>query len=376
MKRYCVSSIRAFLAMAVISFAATVAEAQSASHEQSDGFHVYAPSRTTETLLVVKATPSADGLQLELTESVKLGAPMATIVSHPKLPLIYVTPGRSAGETTPGAIVTLNADGSYQKHARQSFHHGYSYLSLDRANRYLLGVNYFDGFVDVYALGPDGLPGRRVTALNEGRRNAHCVLPSPDNRFVYIPYVKETNAIFQYGFDAGAGTLSAMSPKNANPPEGTGPRHMAYHPKKPIAYFSNEQHLGVSAYEIKKSGVLELRQVCNAVDKNEPKAGVSSSDLVITPDGRYLFAGIRGHKRDLDKISRYRVLKSGDVELLGLTDADKIPWGLTLSPDGKFLLATAFKGATLTAFRIGDDGSLKKKASLKWDPNISDVVAR
>jgi hypothetical protein len=40
------------------------------------------------------------------------------------------------------------------------------------------------------------------------------------------------------------------------------------------------------------------------------------------------------------------------------------------------LLVTAFHGATLTAFRIGDNGELKKAASLDWDKNISDLVTR
>ena len=339
-------------------------------------FHVYAPSRTTGKLLIVEARPSNGGVALKMTQQVELGFPAGTIVSHPDKPLIYVSASRGDEDNTPGAVVSLDVEGNYLKHKNVTLNHGYSYLSLDRANHFLLGVNYFAGFVDVYALDKSGMVGKRVSALDEGRRNAHCVLPSPDNRFVYIPYVKDTNAILQYRFDPKSGKLSAFNPKNANPPAGTGPRHMAYHPSKPIVYFSNEQHLGVSVYEKQKSGALTVRQVCDAVDKDETKDGVSSSDIVITPDGRLLFAGIRGHKRDFDWISRYRVKSNGEVELLGLTPADKIPWGLTLSPDGRFLLATAFQGATLTAFKIGDDGNLTRTGSLEWDKNISDVVTR
>jgi 6-phosphogluconolactonase len=341
-----------------------------------DAFHVYAPSRSTGRLLIVEATSSDDGLSLKLSRQVDLGFPAATITAHPDKPLLYVAPPTGEEGKTPGAVVTLARDGAYLRHTPITFEHGYSYLSLDRTNRFLLGVNYFDGFVGVYALDEAGIPGERVAALNEGRRNAHCVLPSPDNQFVYIPYVKETNAIFQYRFDPESGQITALDPKNANPPEGTGPRHIAYHPTKPIIYFSNEQHLGVSAYDSEESGQLKLRQVCDAVDDDEPKVGVSSSDIVITPDGRFLFAGIRGHQRDFDWISRYRVKPNGDVELLGLTPADKIPWGLALSPNGRYLLATAFQGGTLTAFRIRDDGDLTKVASLAWDKSISDLVTR
>ena len=188
--------------------------------------------------------------------------------------------------------------------------------------------------------------------------------------------MKENNAIYQYRFDAKTGTLTPLKQKNANPPAGTGPRHIAYHPTKPVVYFSNEQHLGVSVYNRTASGMLKLRQVCNAVGKDRSKRGLSSSDILMTPDGRYVFAGIRGHQQDFDRISRYRVKPDGSLELLGLTQADKIPWGLTLSPGGRYLLVTAFKSATLTAYAIGADGGLKKVASLSWDRSISDLEAR
>ena len=70
------------------------------------------------------------------------------------------------------------------------------------------------------------------------------------------------------------------------------------------------------------------------------------------------------------------MLDDGKAEFLGLTEADKIPWGLTLSPDGKFLLVSATNGASLTAYRISSDGNLKKVASLAWDPGMSDLVTQ
>jgi len=341
-------------------------------------FRVYAPSRSTNSLIVVEAQPGGSGLSLQPSQKLDLEFPAGTIVAHPKKPLLYVAAPRpdQNSDKASGAVITLDGDGNYSKHDRVTFEHGYSYLSLDRSSRFLLGAYYFGGQVDVYSLDADGRPDKRVAALDEGRKNAHCVLPSPDNRFVYIPYVKETNGLFQYRFDAQSGKLTALEPKNARPPEGTGPRHMAYHPTLPVAYFSNEQHLGVSVYERLDSGQLKLRQVCDAVPDNEPKDGVSSSDILITPDGRFAFAGIRGHQRDFDWISRYRVKENGELELLGLTPADKIPWGLTLSPDGRYLLATAFQGGTLTAFEIQQNGDLVRVASLSWDKQITDLVTR
>ncbi len=339
-------------------------------------FHVYAPSHTTGKLLVVSATPSAGGLELKLAQEIKVGFPLSTITQHPTKPLLYLAPPSGEKGKAKGAVITLQNDGTYLRHAEVNFTHPSAYLSLDRTHRFLLSADYGKGFVDVYPLDEAGLPGKPVTALNEGRPTAHCIRTSPDNRFAYVSYVKENNALYQYRFDAKTGQMTALEPKNAGPPEGTGPRHMAFHPSKPVLYFSNEQQLGISAYHLEPSGQLKLRQVCDAVGKNEPRDGVSSSDLIVTPDGRFLFAGIRGHTRPFDWISRYRVKENGDLELLGLTPADKVPWGLALSPTGQHLLVTAFDGATLTAFKITAAGDLAKAGSLTWEKQIFAIVTR
>jgi 6-phosphogluconolactonase len=164
----------------------------------------------------------------------------------------------------------------------------------------------------IYGLDEKGAPTKWVAGRDEGRKEAHCILAPPDNRNLYIPYVKGNNALLQYRFDAETGDLSPMEPSNAMPPDGTGPRHMAYHPTLPVVYFSNEQHLGVSVYDRDSEGRLRFRKVCDALKADEPKEGISSSDIVITPDGRFLFAGIRGHQRAFDWIARYRIAENAD----------------------------------------------------------------
>ncbi|MEM6916372.1 MAG: beta-propeller fold lactonase family protein, partial [Verrucomicrobiota bacterium] len=344
-------------------------------HSRGGAFHVYAPSRHSNSLWVVQATPEGKKLKLSVSEQVDLGFSATTIAAHPFKKQFYLTSNRGVeGEKTPAAVATHGSEGI--ELFPFTTENGYSYLSLDRRNRFLLGCNYRDGFIDVYSLNNEGLPGDRVSSLNEGRKAAHCVLPSPDNRFVYIPYVKEHNALYQYHFDPDTGALSALETLNAMPPEGTGPRHLAYHPTLPILYFSNEQHLGVSVYRKADDGQLSVKQVCDLAGVNPPEEGVSSSDIVITPDGRFLYAGIRGHKHEFDSISRYLILEDGRVKHMGLTKADKIPWGLALSPDARWLLATGFGEGTLMAFHIAHNGELTRAGTLTWDPQISDVVTR
>ncbi|MDA0810307.1 MAG: beta-propeller fold lactonase family protein [Planctomycetota bacterium] len=347
----------------------------SAASFGADAFRVYAPSSKTHTLWIVDAVPKADGgLELKVAEQPDLGFNGQVFATHPKKPLLYVAGGSGERGKVPGAVVTLARNGGYASHQRVDLNDDAAYLSLDRNGEFLFGVSYGNGRLNVYRLGEDGLPGKAVATIDEGKKEAHCVLISPDNQFLYIPYVKSNLALFQYRFDASTGAVTPLDPHNADPPQGTGPRHLVYHPTLPTVYFTNEQGIGLSTYQRSPDGQLVLKQDIAILPDGMSKDGLSASDLEITPDGKFIFAGLRGHSQNFDRIARYRVREDGQAELLGLTTADKIPWGLTLSPDGNYLLVSAYNGATLTAYRITTQGDLEKVASLPWDAQISDLL--
>lgn len=341
----------------------------------AEAFRVYAPSSKTQTLWIVDAVPREDGgLELKVAEKRDLGFNGRIIAAHPKKPLLYLSGGGGERGKVPGAVVTLAQNGSYASHQPVDLNDDAAYLSLDRSGAFLFGVSYGNGRLNVYRLDENGVPGKAVATIDEGKNQAHCVLVSPDNKYLYIPYVKDSLALLQYRFDASSGAVTPLDPLNANPPAGTGPRHLVYHPALPMVYFTNEQGIGLSTYERLSDGQLVLKQDIAILPEGMSKEGLSASDLEITPDGKFIFAGLRGHRQDFDRIARYRVGEDGKAELLGLTPADKIPWGLALSPDGKHLLVSATTGATLTAYRITAEGGLEKTASLSWDAEISDLL--
>jgi len=354
---------------------ALLAIGMSATSLAAEAFRVYAPASKTQTFWIVDAVPKQDGgLELKVAEKRDLGFNGRVIAAHPKKPLLYIAGGGGERGKVPGAVVTLARNGDYASQQRVDLNDDAAYLSLDRSGAFLFGVSYGNGRLNVYRLGEDGLPGKAVSTVDEGKKEAHCALISPDNQFLYIPYVKGNLALLQYRFDATSGAVTPLDPLNANPPVGTGPRHLVYHPTLPMVYFTNEQGIGLSTYQRRPDGQLALRQDIAILPAGISKEGLSASDLEITPDGRFIFAGLRGHSQDFDRIARYRVREDGQAELLGLTPADKIPWGLALSPDGKYLLVSAYTGATLTAYQITSEGDLEQAASLSWDAEISDLL--
>ncbi|MBM4005491.1 MAG: lactonase family protein [Planctomycetes bacterium] len=348
-----------------------------ASSLAAEPFRVYAPAGKTQTLLIFDAVPKADGgLDLKLAEKPELGFGGGVIAAHPNKPLLYVSGFGGERGKVPGAVVTLAKNGGYLKHQPVAFQDDAAYLSLDRSANFLLGVSYGNGRLNVYRLDDKGVPGKAVATVDEGKKEAHCVLTSPDNKFLYVPYVNNNLALLQYGFNANTGAVTPLTPLDAKPPQGTGPRHCVYHPTLKMAYFTNEQGIGLSTYERRDDGQLVLRQNIPVLPEGMSKNGLSASDLEITPDGKFIFAGLRGHTQDFDRIVRYRLRDNGEAELLGLTPTDKIPWGLSLSPGGEYLLVSATTGATLTAYRITAEGGLEKAASLPLDAEIYDLVTR
>lgn len=370
MKTFCVHVLLGFFLCGHIGSNAVAAR---------DSFHVYIPSRSTQELLVIKAEVGDAGLELEMTKRIPIGFNGATICQHPKKAVLYVAAPKTERDNKKsfagGALVRLDEAGGYSNFDSVTFRHGYAYMSVDRTGNFLLGSNYQDGQLDVYRLKPDGSIADHVATVDEGRRNAHCIMTSPDNRYLYVPYVKQTNALLQYRFNSDTGQISPLTPSNAGPPAGTGPRHVAYHPSSPIVYFSNEQHVGVSVYDQKVTGQLKLKQLCDVLPRGKSKEGLSASDLVLTGDGRFLYSAIRGRRQDFDRLAAYRVQEDGSLRFLGLIVTEAVPWGMTLSPSGRYLLVSCFEGESLLAYEIVDDGSLRKAGRLELPRYISDLVA-
>ncbi|MGW5515171.1 lactonase family protein [Nocardia africana] len=89
------------------------------------------------------------------------------------------------------------------------------------------------------------------------------------------------------------------------------------------------------------------------LDPGQPVVGA-----VVSPDGRWLFATVGSVTNE---VRTYAIAPSGaltpvaSATIPGATSGLSIP---TVSPDGRFLFAPSFIGATMDSFAIGDDGHL------------------
>jgi len=311
----------------------------------------------------------------KLTEVQKLpGAKISGAIGYsPKHNTLYASTGRYPTDGKPnGRIFSIENDGKISLKQEYAFPHGYAYFAIDKTNQFLIGASYSSGYNDVFRLDSKGIPTKTHTVY-EGKNTAHAVLISPDNKYVYIPYVKQHNSLHQYSLDSINGTLKALNPAKAEVHPVSGPRHLAQHPGKPFVYSSNEQGIGVSVYKMNNGGTLDFKQNCPAND-SKPGPGKSASSLVVTQDGKYVFSAQRGRDAKENFIHTYKVLDNGTLKPFGKTPCDHIPWIIQLSSDGSHLFVSASKSGTLTAYKIEAGGKLSKGSHINWGINFKDMV--
>jgi len=372
------STLTVLLMIVCASSRLFAADPQGNSQDKSTPFQPFQPfiaygaSATAQELVAVRFDRKGNQMLAKVVQRERIGFEGAPVILRNQL--LYVASLR-AKEPNENQLMVFRVNNGRLTRAKQfGMRHGSAYISLDRTGRFLLGVSYFEGYADVYRLDNNGIPDTHVASVFEGSDKSHSIRTSPDNRFVYIPYVGENNAMFQYAFDQNTGRLRPLDPPQARIPEGIGPRHVAFHPSKPFVFFSNEQHLGATSFRIASDGQLKLINACEP-GTLKPAQGIAASDIEITPDGQFLFVGVRDFaKGQIDAIHRYAVAGDGKLTHLGQTDADAIPWGLQMAPDHRHLLVTAAQGETLTAYRIDARGGLHKEASIKWGKMVRDIA--
>ena len=187
------------------------------------------------------------------------------------------------------------------------------YIATDRSGQFLFSAYYAAGLVGVHrieaygALVPDPIEWRTTD------KRAHCMQADPSNRFVFVPHIANhggANAIFQFRFDETSGKLNPNSPERVVPPLLDGPRHLCFHPSRPLVYCSNEQGSSVTTYDLDvTSGTLAARQTVPTLPSGFDGEN-TCSQIQITPGGEFLYAPNRGH----DSIAIFEV--EGETGLL------------------------------------------------------------
>jgi 6-phosphogluconolactonase len=244
---------------------------------------------------------------------------------------------------------------------------------------HLLTANYGSGSVTTIPLRDDGTLGNPSHVLrDEGSGphperqegpHPHAVLPDPTGRWV-LSVDLGTDSVRVCVLDPAEGTLKPHREVRLRP--GSGPRHLAFHPRGDRAYVINELAATVTACRWDAaSGQLEpLGET--AVLPAGTGGDTYPSEVVIAPDGRFAWAANRGH----DSIAVLALDAAGDAPRL----VTHVPCGghwprhLTLGPSGRHLYAANERSGDVTWFAVNPSTGIPDRAGTLPVPAASCVL--
>jgi 6-phosphogluconolactonase len=230
-----------------------------------------------------------------------------------------------------------------------------AYVALDAAGAQVAVANYTGGSYTLYPIGSDGMPGKaqfHVQHLGKGfnptRQEAphvHSVVYGPGSNFLYVQ-------------DLGLDQVSTVSPSTGDElaqlrtTPGSGPRHLTFHPGGKFAYLIEEMGGYVDVYRYDPStGRLDSLQRIPA-HPDTAKGPFRSSDIHVSPDGRFLYASNRAET----SIAIFSIDGStGLLKTVGYVPTMGVePRNFTLDPSGKWLLVANQETDAIVFFRVDE----------------------
>jgi 6-phosphogluconolactonase len=226
------------------------------------------------------------------------------------------------------------------------------HVSVNQNGSNVLTANYHTKKIESYLTNEDGSVNPAISAIeHEGsgpherqeKPHMHFAGFTPDEKYV-IAIDLGSDRIITYHVDNGR--LHEAQVFKAKP--GSGPRHITFHPNKPFAYVMTElsSEVHVLQYD-EQSGSFTEQQYISTIpeDFNETNDG---SAIHISSDGKYVYAGNRGH----NSIGVFKIdQESGHLTFMEWTSTEgNWPRDFVLDPSERFLVATNQKSNTMTLF--------------------------
>ena len=320
---------------------------------------------------------SVEGGALLRSNEVDLEGNSGTMAIAPDRRFLYVntslpTSGSGKGKKHSAAIATFSvtSEGALREINRAASGWSGGYLSVHPSGKFLAGNHYGTGKAGVWKLSKDRVYRGEPVVEFELEKRAHSAVFSPDGRFLFVP-ATGPNKIFQLVFQPGAGYLVPNQPSSAPGPlgekEARQPRHLLFHPRKNIAYTTNERERpGVGSWEFDpEKGLLRSLEGIPSAAGNEE--GMTTADLQMTPDGRFLYVSNRDIlNRDEAEGRDAIALFSTEEETGRLTfeksfPCERIPRSIAMDQAGKHLFVSGQGDNQLGLYQIDPaNGHLKK----------------
>lgn len=230
-------------------------------------------------------------------------------------------------------------------------------------------ANYGSGTIATYLVRPDGRFDRLVGRQQhhgsgphprQAEPHAHCVLARGAS--VYATDLG-TDRVLRYVHQPDQGDDGLLLADQTAMAPGSGPRHIAFHPDRPVAYVLCELDNRLVALDVGDSGELHVRSAVSTLPVGFTGDSIAAG-IAVHPNGHRIYVSNRGH----DSIATFAIDGPEDPPTLldHVPSGGRTPRDFAIHPTGRTLLVANQDSDTLVSFALDDDAI----------PRRAEVVAR
>lgn len=267
-------------------------------------------------------------------------------------------------ECTDGAVVSYAIDpddGGLTEISRQpSLGVGPCHLALDATRRWMVVSHYAGGNVSLLPVTAAGAleppvdwvkhEGRGAHPQHQSTPHPHSANPDPYGGYLLVADLG-TDRVYAYRLDEERARLVECARTQTD--SGAGPRHMAFHPMRPVVYLMGELNSTVTVFAYDRlTGALEKMQTVSSLPPGAQQ-GNAAAHIEIELTGRFLYGSNRGH----DSISTFSVGDDGLLTYVASTPSGGgTPRHFCLVPQTPYLLVTHQDSDSIVVMRMDADG--------------------
>lgn len=202
------------------------------------------------------------------------------------------------------------------------------------------------------------------------RPHIHSALPSPQKDRLFVADLG-LDRLYQYQITSNGMLTPFQKQPYIQVKPGQGPRHFTFHPDGQWLYLVTELDVSLLVYRYHTStSMLEYIEEHSMLRFGCHSPETSAADIHVSPDGRFVYASVRGDNR----IFCYQVTDSGLKYAGDFFSGGKEPRSFHLSPDGKYLATANQISGNITIFPLSKKTGALQRAIAQIDiPLVSCV---
>lgn len=254
------------------------------------------------------------------------------------------------------------------------------YVAVHKSGKWLVNANYTEGSVSVHPILENGkidslaqnfqYTDGSVNKERQTRSHVHSAVFSPQNDYLFLPDLgADKIRCYQFDENKKQPLVETKNPFTKTDLE-AGPRHFTFHPNQKFGYCIEEMAGAISVYHYENGTLNKIQRIYTHPVKI--KSGFESSDIHISPDGKFLYATNRGKENN---IAIFSIDENGLLKNIGYQSTlGKHPRIFAIDQSGKFLIATNVLTGNVVVFKRNQEtGMLKKTENKVKMENVSCV---